>query len=88
MDRLLAGTMLFAAIIQAQLLFVGAFQVSLQTNWSLLGNYVRQEVTMAYKAATQPSLEPAVVASKPTAKPNRATFIDSASEDEQAKAKP
>ncbi len=89
MERLLAGTLLFAAIIQAQLLFVGAFQISLQTNWGLLGNYFRQEIMLAYQEATKPApQQPALVAEKSVPKPGKAMFIDSAAEDDAVKPKP
>jgi len=88
MERLLAGTMLFAAIIQAQLLFVGAFQISLQTNWDLLGNYFRQEIALAYQDATKPAPPPTLVAEKSKPKSNKAVFVDSAADDDDKKAKP
>ena len=84
MERLLAGTMLFAAIIQAQLLFVGAFQISLQTNWDLLGNYFRQEIVLAYQDATKPAPQQPAVTERPRPKLNQAMFIDSAAEDDKA----
>lgn len=88
MERLLAGTFLFAAIIQAQLLFVGAFQISLQTDWALLGNYFRQEVVRAYQGVTQPAAPPPAAATPGTAQTRSALFIDSAAEDDAVKPKP
>ncbi|MBP7253052.1 MAG: hypothetical protein KBA75_06170 [Alphaproteobacteria bacterium] len=88
MERLLAGTMLFAAIIQAQMLFVGAFQISLQTNWTLLANYLRQEIVVAYQEATKPAPQSTLVAEKRAPKPSKVMFIDSSAEDDAVKPKP
>jgi hypothetical protein len=51
MDRLAATIALVFALLHAQAMFVGAFNVSLRTDWQRLGHYFRHELLAPQETA-------------------------------------
>lgn len=85
MERLLATSVMLLAVLQAQAMFSGAYQVSLRTNWERLGNYCQQEISAIYTDVTNTTASPAPAASSPERKaPSKALFIDSAANEDAA----
>jgi hypothetical protein len=81
MDRLITITGLLLAFVQAQTMFFGAYQISAQMNWKMIGNYAQQEAVIVYKEVV--ALKTELLTFKPeppkqlTAKERRkAMFVD------------
>ncbi|MEJ0062098.1 MAG: hypothetical protein WDO70_02585 [Alphaproteobacteria bacterium] len=76
MDRVIAAIFLMLSIAQVQVLFVGAFEVSLHTNWNRIGVYAVRQVERIHEEITAPSKEEPAAPAKTRNSGTSGQFID------------